>query len=262
LNVLNRVFNKYGGSGEVVLAYREEIGKKIEELSKESDDLASLQKKLEPLASEMRMLGEKLSAARKTAAKKLAPLVEKELAELGMEKSKFSVAFEKGSEAMTSGMDQIEFVAQTNPGQGTQPLRKIASGGELSRIMLALKGILAQTDGTSVLVFDEIDANVGGRLGSVIGMKLRELAANHQVLCITHLPQIACFADRHLTVKKMVKGGQTDTSVRVVSGVEKIEELAEMIGGQKVSEVSRAQAEEMLEGARANGKARRRVTAR
>ncbi|HEV8290896.1 MAG TPA: DNA repair protein RecN, partial [Tepidisphaeraceae bacterium] len=261
LNVLNRVLNKYGGSSEVVLGYREGIGKKIDELSKESDDLGSLQKKLEPLAAEMRKLAGKLSAARKAAAKKLAPLVEKELAELGMEKAKFSVAFEV-SEAGPSGMDQIEFVAQTNPGQSAQPLRKIASGGELSRIMLALKGILAQTDGTSVLVFDEIDANVGGRLGSVIGMKLRELAQHHQVLCITHLPQIACFGDRHLTVRKLVKDGQTETSVKLVSGVERIEELAEMIGGQRVSEVSRAQAEELLEGAAGNGKRRKRVSVR
>src|SRR5439155_23163735 len=210
-------------STEAVLAYRAEIGGKIAELSKESDDLSALAKKLEPLAAEMKKLGEKLSAARKAAAKKLAPAIEKELAELGMEKAKFSVSFESTPEPSSSGLDHIEFIAQTNPGQGAQPLRKIASGGELSRIMLALKGILAQTDGTSVLVFDEIDANVGGRLGSVIGMKLRQLAAHHQVLCITHLPQIACFADRHLTVRKVVKGGETETSVRLVNGVQRIE---------------------------------------
>jgi len=262
LNVLNRVLNKYGGNTEAVLGYRADIGKKIEELSKESDDLNALTKKLEPLAAEMKELGARLSAARKEAAKKLAPVVERELAELGMEKVKFSVAFEQSSEPMPTGLDQIEFVAQTNPGQGAQPLRKIASGGELSRIMLALKGISAQTDGTSVLVFDEIDANVGGRLGSVIGMKLRELAAHHQVLCITHLPQIACFADRHLTVRKLVRQGETQTSVKLVTGVERIDELAEMIGGQRVSGVTRAQAEEMLIGAGANGKTKKRVMAR
>jgi DNA repair protein RecN (Recombination protein N) len=251
LNVLNRVLNKYGGSTEALLAYREEIGKKIEELSKESDDLSCLQKQLEPLSAQMKKVGAKLSAARKSAAKKLAPLVEHELAELGMEKAKFNVSFEISPDS-SSGLDEIEFVAQTNPGQSSQPLRKIASGGELSRIMLALKGILAQTDGTSVLVFDEIDANVGGRLGSVIGMKLRELAQHHQVLCITHLPQIACFADRHLTVRKAVKEGKTETTVKLVSGVERIEELAEMIGGQRVSEVTRAQAEELLQGAVGN----------
>ena len=131
-----------------------------------------------------------------------------------MEKAKFTVALSPAAgtipgetlPATPSGFDAVEFIAQTNPGQLAQPLRKIASGGELSRIMLALKGILAQSDRISVLVFDEIDANVGGRLGSVIGNKLRELAAHHQVLCITHLPQIASYADRHLTVRKEVAG--------------------------------------------------------
>ncbi|HEV8606005.1 MAG TPA: DNA repair protein RecN [Tepidisphaeraceae bacterium] len=261
LNVLNRVLNKYGQSTEEALVYREEIGKKIEELSKESEDLEVLKKRLEPLAGTMKKVGEKLSGARRAAGKKLVPLVEKELGELGMEKAIFSVSIEQSAEVSPCGVDVVEFVAQTNPGQGAQPLRKIASGGELSRVMLALKGILAQTDGTSVLVFDEIDANVGGRLGSVIGLKLRELAAHHQVLCITHLPQIACYADRHLTVRKIVKGGETETSVRVVNGVERIEELAEMIGGQRVSDVTRAQAEELLEGA-VNGKRRKRAGVR
>jgi len=259
LNVLNRVLNKYGGSTEAVLAYRDEIGKKIDELSRESEDLGSLAKNIDPLEKELRRLGDKLSAARHAAAKRLAPLIERELAELGMEKAKFSVSFEKSAAPMASGIDQIEFVAQTNPGQSAQPLRKIASGGELSRIMLALKGILCQTDGTSVLVFDEIDANVGGRLGSVIGMKLRELARHHQVLCITHLPQIACFADRHLTVRKIVKQGQTETSVTLISGVARIDELAEMIGGQRVSDTTRAQAEEMLQGASGRKKGRPRA---
>ncbi len=150
---------------------------------------------------------------------------------------------------LPSGIDQIEFTAQTNPGQLAQPLRKIASGGELSRIMLALKGILARTDRVSVLVFDEIDANVGGRLGSIIGSKLRELSRHHQVLCITHLPQIASFAERHLTVRKAVKDKQTQTTVRVMEGDERIEELAEMIGGQRITDTTRAQARELLDSA-------------
>jgi DNA repair protein RecN (Recombination protein N) len=116
----------------------------------------------------------------------------------------------------------------------------------MSRIMLALKAVLAQGDRVSVLVFDEIDANVGGRLGSIIGKKLRELASHHQVLCITHLPQIASFADRHLTVRKHATEGKTTTSVRVMDGSERIEELAEMIGGQRITETTRAQAQELL----------------
>ena len=153
--------------------------------------------------------------------------------------------------ASPTGFDQVEFIVQPNPGQLPQPLRKIASGGELSRIMLALKGILAQGDRVSVLVFDEIDSNVGGRLGSVIGGKLRDLAAHHQVLCITHLPQIASYADRHLTVRKTVEDGKTQTIVRVMQGQERLEELAEMIGGQRVTTTTRAQARELLEAAQA-----------
>src|SRR4051812_7077188 len=152
--------------------------------------------------------------------------------------------------ATPSGFDAVEFIAQTNPGQLAQPLRKIASGGELSRIMLALKGILAQSDRISVLVFDEIDANVGGRLGSIIGNKLRHLATTHQVLCITHLPQIASYADRHLTVRKEVAGNATETKVRVMDGSDRLQELAEMIGGQRITDTTRAQAQGLLDAAR------------
>jgi DNA repair protein RecN (Recombination protein N) len=120
--------------------------------------------------------------------------------------------------------------------------------------MLALKGVLAAGDRVSVLVFDEIDANIGGRLGSIIGEKLRSLAAHHQVLCITHLPQIACYADRHITVRKESADDQTRTIVRAVDGVERVEEIAEMIGGQRITETTRAQARELLEVAGASGR--------
>jgi DNA repair protein RecN (Recombination protein N) len=179
-----------------------------------------------------------------------------------MEKAKFAVSFEKIQTPAASGMDQLEFLAQTNPGQPPQPLRKIASGGELSRIMLALKGILASSDRVSVLVFDEIDANVGGRLGSVIGQKLRDLSKHHQVLCITHLSQIASYADRHLTVRKSVEGNRTATTVRAVEGDDRLEELAEMIGGQRITETTRAQARELLEAASEDAKPARAATAR
>ena len=182
-----------------------------------------------------------------------------------MEKATFGVALSMalvdagmGLPATASGFDAIEFVARTNPGQLEMPLRKIASGGELSRIMLALKGILAATDRVSVLVFDEIDANVGGRLGAIIGEKLRDLAKHHQVLCITHLPQIATYADRHLTVRKTVAGNATSTTVRVMGGEERIEELAEMIGGQRITDLTRAQARELLEHAGNGVKATKR----
>ena len=253
LNTLNRVLSKYGRTMEDALAQRQELGQKIAELERATVDLSALQKEIAPLSREVKILGEQLSAKRQTAAKKLAPLIEKQLTELGMEKAKFTIEFaspvKEESQPGPSGFDTIEFIAQTNPGQLPQPLRKIASGGELSRIMLALKGILAQNDRISVLVFDEIDANVGGRLGSIIGNKLRSLAVHHQVLCITHLPQIASYADRHLTVRKSVNGNQTETTVRVMQGDERLQELSEMVGGPRVTETTRAQARELLESA-------------
>jgi DNA repair protein RecN (Recombination protein N) len=253
LNTINRVLNKYGDPIEATLDYRREIGGKIEELERTSDDLTALQRLLDPLRKELKQAGEELSGKRQLLAKKLGPLIEKQLAELGMEKAKFTVALSAAAvgpdqlPATASGFDQVEFIAQTNPGQLAQPLRRIASGGELSRIMLALKGILAQSDRVSVLVFDEIDANVGGRLGSTIGNKLRHLAEHHQVLCITHLPQIASYADRHFTVSKEVAGGKTDSKVRRMEGPERLQELAEMVGGNKITDTTRAQAQEMLD---------------
>jgi DNA repair protein RecN (Recombination protein N) len=255
LNTINRVLNKYNDTVEETLAYRAEIGEKIKDLEGASEDLSTLNNDVAPLTKKLTELGTELSAKRQAAAKKLFPMVEKALAELGMEKARFSVSFVggegKGPNPTASGFDQIEFLAQTNPGQPPQPLRKIASGGELSRIMLALKGILASSDRISVLVFDEIDANVGGRLGSIIGSKLRSLATHHQVLCITHLPQIASYADRHVTVRKEVTGNQTTTTVRPIDGDVRLQELAEMIGGQRITDTTRAQARELLEAAQA-----------
>ncbi len=255
LNTLNRLANKYGDPIGVTLAYRADIAGKIAELEKQTDDLSSLSNKLDPLRRQLESLGNDLSARRKSAARELTPGIERALADLGMERAKFNVAITPASAALPgvklpatpSGFDAVEFLAQTNPGMAPAPLRKIASGGELSRIMLALKGILAGSDRVSVLVFDEVDANVGGRLGAVIGNKLRSLAQSHQVLCITHLPQIACYADRHLTVRKSVTGDTTQTVVRKMEGEERLAEIAEMIGGQHVTDTTRAQARELLE---------------
>ena len=258
LNTLNRVLNKYGDPIETTIAHREEIGRKIVELERATDDLTKLQKELAPALKELEETGRQLSAQRQAVARRLSPLVEKELAQLGMDKVNFTVTFAPAQGALASqdlpasasGFDAIEFVVQTNPGLAPQPLRKIASGGEIGRIMLALKGILAQGDRISVLVFDEIDANVGGRLGSVIGRKLRAVAGHHQVLCITHLPQIASYANRHLTVRKESSGKVTETKVRVMEGADRLNELAEMVGGQRVTDITRAQAQELLDAAR------------
>ena len=259
LNTLNRILNKYEDTVEATLDFRAQLERKIHDLEHASEDLTSLNEEIAPLTQQLNELGTQLSAKRQEAAKRLFPMIERALSDLGMEKARFSINFVRDPTPDTrhptpSGIDTLEFLAQTNPGHPPQPLRKIASGGELSRIMLALKGILASSDRVSVLVFDEIDANVGGRLGSAIGQKLRDLATHHQVLCITHLPQIASYADRHFAVRKQTTGNQTSTTVRPVQGDDRLQELSEMIGGARVTETTRAQARELLEAAHAETK--------
>ena len=146
------------------------------------------------------------------------------------------------------GMDRIEFLISPNPGEEPRPLSKIASGGELSRIMLILKGILASVDKTPVLIFDEIDAGIGGETATSVGKRLKMLSKGHQVICITHLPQIASFADRHLKIEKAVEDGRTRVSVRAISGDERTREIARMLGGDSRSEVSLRHAEDILRG--------------
>ncbi|MEL7237934.1 MAG: DNA repair protein RecN, partial [Planctomycetota bacterium] len=248
---IHKVLHKYGGTMESAIVKHDAVRQQIKQLAGESEDLSQLEQSIAPLEADVVKLGGELRRKRQAAAKKLGPTIETQLAELGMEKATFRVGVEPAgetvNEATPSGMDRVEFIAQTNPGLDAQPLRRIASGGELSRIMLALKQVLSGSTGdrVSVLVFDEIDANVGGRLASVVGDKLRKLASEHQVLCITHLPQIASYADRHLTVQK-VQGSDTKTTVRQIDGEDRLDELAEMIGGKTITKTTKAQAREML----------------
>jgi DNA repair protein RecN (Recombination protein N) len=257
LNLLNRLIHKYGGHGAgaaELLAYREQIGKEIAELKSADESSDHMESQIANLEKQLALIGKELSRKRKVAAEKLVPQVHAHLAELGMKEARFHVEFVAtpgdGQKDRTfhspQGLETAEFMIAPNPGHPAAPLRKIASGGEMSRVMLALKSILAAADRVSVLVFDEIDANVGGRLGTTIGEKLRGLAAHHQVLCITHLPQIAAFADRQITIRKTTLNGESFTHVEILSGDQRVRELAEMITGKLVSETSLAQAKELL----------------
>jgi DNA repair protein RecN (Recombination protein N) len=299
-----------------VVAYRAQIEEQIRQLRAEHADASGLAARIAELSRELKAVGMELHERRAAAAKRLQPLVVAELRELGMADAEFEVAFDSVDGAMwdpqaggagdslardaadddaaafpteshaesaslsATGFDRIEMLVRANPGQPARPLRKVASGGELSRIMLALKSTLAHSDRISVLVFDEIDANIGGRMGTVIGRKMRELAGKsaggfqvpvppgasarkgkrrdaaagagpvHQILCITHLPQIAAFAHRHMRIAKSVTGKgdarQTVTSVTRLEGKERIEELAEMLAGKDVTATTRKQVEEMM----------------
>ncbi len=250
LTALHRVLHKYGGTMESALATQAKLRQQISDLDRQSEDFGSLEKQLEPLQIKLNKQAAGLRKKRLAAAKKLGPVIDEQLHELGMEKATFNVEVASLDAPGPTGTDAAEFVAQLNPGLDPQPLRKIASGGELTRIMLAIKQVLAKEDKVSVLVFDEIDANVGGRLASVVGNKLRRLADAHQVLCITHLPQIASYADRHLVVEKQ-QADDTRTTVRLMEGDDRLEELAGMIGGKSITKTTRAQAKELLDHAAA-----------
>ncbi len=245
LTALHRVLHKYGGTMETALAAHSKLKEQIADLKSQSENLGELEARLAPLQAKLEKQAATLRKKRQAAARKLGPVIDEQLHELGMEKATFRVDVAPLDTHGPTGSDAAEFVAQLNPGLDPQPLRRIASGGELSRIMLAIKQVLAKEDKVSVLVFDEIDANVGGRLASVVGNKLRRLADQHQVLCITHLPQIASYADRHLVVEKQ-QADDTRTTVRLMEGDDRLEELAGMIGGKTITKTTRAQAKELL----------------
>jgi len=203
-----------------------------------------------------------LSERRKKAAQDLSGKVEKELTTLGMKKVRFRIEVEEeGPEATEEGpspgprlnekgMDRVQFLISPNPGEDLKPLAKIASGGELSRIMLAMKRIFAEETLVKTLVFDEVDAGIGGGIAEIVGRKLKEISRQHQVFCITHLPQIACFADAHYRVLKKEVGGRTHVEVRHLTEEERMEEIARMLGGLKITGKTLDHAREMLRNAR------------
>jgi len=274
LDVVNRMVHKYAKLGppaddpvEAVLAYQQEIGRKVEELEADAQALGELDRQIEELQGQLATIGDGLTRLRRKAAKRLKGLVEAQFRELEMREATFEVTIRTRAAddpaIDSSGLDEMEFLVRTNPGQELLPLRKIASGGEISRIMLALKTILADKDQVGVLVFDEIDANIGDRLGVTIGRKMRVLAHGQrvgrksetgsacQIICITHLSQIAACADHHVRISKEIvgpEGGrQTVATVRVIDGEDRVHELAEMMAGKNATEATVDHARNLLE---------------
>jgi DNA repair protein RecN (Recombination protein N) len=239
---------KYGPGIKDVLLFKERIGKELKSAASEDESLVHLGREAELLEGEVAALAGNLSSERQRVAAELKKSVEKELGSLGMKRTCFEVVFDRIG-LSSRGMDRVEFLLSPNVGEDLKPLAKIASGGELSRIMLAVKRILAKVGGRQVLIFDEIDSGIGGAVAEVVGRKLKDLARHHQVICITHLPQIACFADQHYVVKKEMRGGRTITLVEALKRDGVIEEIARMLGGVKVTEKTRAHAKEMIENA-------------
>ena len=258
LRLLRRLEVKYGRTNNELIAYRAQLEEQEKRLAASEDDRAQTQADLTSAFAGARTLGIELGKKRQRAAKRLAIAVQKELAELGMAEARLDVRLETsrpvddpGESAIPlDGFETLELMLAANPGEPAHPLRKVASGGELSRTLLALKTVLAAHDQRVTLVFDEIDANVGGRLGDVLGEKLAALGKTHQVICITHLPQVACYAPRQWSIRKSRQGKRTTTTIAPLSDEARIDELAIMLRGESRSESTRREAAAMLAAAR------------
>jgi DNA repair protein RecN (Recombination protein N) len=231
-DLLQSLKRKYGGTIDEVMVRGEQAAKDLEDIETRGEKIAELEKEQTAMASKVSKLAKSLSAARAKAAPSLTKAVTKELRELGFLRAEFGVQLESLDEARSLGAELAEFEFAPNPGELAKPLRAIASSGEISRVMLALKSVLAGQDGVPLLVFDEIDANVGGEVAVKVGQKMRELSKAHQVLCITHLPQVAAAAHRQFAVTKEFDGTRTTTAVGELSGANRVAELARMLGGQ------------------------------
>jgi DNA repair protein RecN (Recombination protein N) len=254
LSQIESLKRKYGGPVEDIQVYLGRLRQERDDLTRIQEKLAEADAAAAALLSEYEAKAKALSAARRAAAGELEGQIEKEIGLLGMKKARFHVRVEPRPLAMNGpedvrdfGLDDVEFLISPNPGEDLKPLRKIASGGELSRIMLALKAVSKEKGGIRTLIFDEIDAGIGGKTADFVAQKLRSLARAHQVICITHLPQIASFADHHYRIAKRVTNDRTFTTVEKLAPEARVEEIARLMAGSHVTELSRESAREMLE---------------
>ncbi|HVI07267.1 MAG TPA: DNA repair protein RecN [Candidatus Binatia bacterium] len=260
LAALDRLKRKYGPALDDVIAFGADVARKLSEVENKDEILRELRAELAQAAEKYLQTARQLSKKRESAARKLEQMVEGETNDLAM-RSAFRIEMTSSVEEgnwTASGIDQVAYMIATNPGEPMRPLEQIASGGEMSRVMLALKVSVeagatrarTKAEAQRTMVFDEIDTGIGGRAAEAVGKKLKALARAHQVLCVTHLPQIATFADQHFVIEKKVAAGRTKTSVRMITGDERTEEVARMLSGAKLTETSRKHAEQMI---KANG---------
>jgi DNA repair protein RecN (Recombination protein N) len=254
VNLLQTLKRKYGATLAEVIAFGEDAKKKLENLEGRDAELARLNGALEKVRAQIRQIGGELSVQRRQAIPKLAKAAMQQLRDLGFQQSRFDAELRTGEEFTASGLDSIEFQFAPNAGEPARPLRAIASSGEMSRVMLALKTVLAAQDEIPVLVFDEIDANVGGETAGVVGEKMARIARRRQVICITHLPAVAASASAHFVVTKRTEGGRTISEITPLESAQRVQELTRMLGGK--SEAARRHAEELLRNAPAEPKGR------
>ena len=257
VEIIRSLKKKYGESIPEILAYQAQARSELNEITDRGKKIDAHENKEHRLLEKLAQQGTALSEARRLGAEALTDSLEKQLGDLKMAGARFAVDFRREPDPhgvvceeqrvafYPDGLEKVEFLIETNPGEGLKPLVKVASGGETARLMLALKHVLAGADQINTLVFDEIDQGIGGRIGTVVGEKLYRLADDHQVFCITHLPQLAGFGDQHFQVFKTISGGRSVIQVREVSGEERLRELATMLGG--ISETTLDSARELME---------------
>ncbi|MCB5222630.1 DNA repair protein RecN [Lactiplantibacillus pentosus] len=248
LDVLSQLKRKYGDSEQQILDYYQKIAAELAKMTDSEENSEDLAQRVTDAKDKLLKTGEALSDKRRTAAKVLQRQIHQELKDLYMDKAIFEVRFKptKG-QIYRSGLDSVEFYIQTNPGERMRPLAKIASGGELSRMMLALKTIFSESQGITSIIFDEVDTGVSGRVAQAIAEKINGIAHFSQVLCITHLPQVAAMSDHHYFIAKKITGKRTKTSVTKLDNAARVKELARMLAGTKVTKLSLEHAEELLQ---------------
>lgn len=246
LELIHQLKRKYGDTIEDILHYRSRIVKELREMENAEQNSEKQERQLSEALEKVKELAIKLSKQRKKSAKKLEKMIHEQLSALYMDKAVFEVKFLNNSKLYSKGIDKVEFYIQTNPGEEMGPLAKIASGGELSRIMLALKTIFSQKMGVTSIIFDEVDTGVSGRVAQAIAEKISQISNNSQVLCITHLPQVAAIADNHYYISKSVNDGRTETSLEELDEKQKIREIARMLSGSEITELTLKHAEELI----------------
>ncbi len=248
LTEINQLKRKYGKTIEEILEYGAKIEEEIETIQNKETHIHQLEQELASITKDLILEAKQLSDLRRKTAKILTKLIHRELKDLYMEKTVFDVRFKQNGSFQKNGMDTVEFFISTNPGEPLKPLAKIASGGEMSRIMLALKSIFSIHQGVTSIIFDEVDTGVSGRVAQAMGEKIYKISNNSQVLCISHLPQVAALSDTHLFIsKKTAKDGRTKTSVHSLTLEEKITEISRMISGVEITDLTKQHAEELLQ---------------
>lgn len=247
LNEINTLKRKYGKTVGEILEYAAKIEEELETLQNKETHIDILEKELSSLKKDLLVEANELNSLRRKAAQRLTDDIHQELKELYMEKTVFEVRIQMDEDQVSkNGMDSVEFYISTNPGEPLKPLSKIVSGGELSRMMLALKSIFSKHQGITSIIFDEVDTGVSGRVAQAIAEKIHHVALDSQVLCISHLPQVAAMADTHLFIAKQIQEGRTSTSVLPLSQQDKIKEIGRMISGAEITDLTKKHAKELL----------------